>query len=754
MNLAALKGVGGVCCAVVAAGVLALPHYSTDLWPALVLLFIGVGVLGMPIVEQLAGLAGGAAGAARRSPSSPRLLEAALQSLPQAVIVLNDEKVALWNAAAERLFGWTARETIGRPLPFALGGGAVPSDAAEAAARPRTKAGAPIDVAVVSSLLRDPQGRVTGRMLVFIDPAGIARPEDRDASLASLLGAPKPILVTASSATDISTVLEIRNRLQIQNHVASVSRALSRLAPSAEVMKTVGEAALSLGKADRAAVYLRQPDGAVTCPWSRGLSEAYVAQVMRYAKAIADGHIMDWTKPDFLEISGRGIEGSAPLLYSDVAALPHGAALPKLTQVEGYRALANWPLTREGEILGLVSCYYNAPRTWTEIEQESFRAFCLAAADAIDNGRRYDEQAQRATDLEVFFDLSKRLRVAQNPEAIYPILVGQAMDLIRAEKGMLFLLEPKGEGFKCVYMAGLPPEARGEAFPTSGSAFGRVAETGAPYRTDNLGGEPLPVWLNAYRSIGPAAIVPLRSETEIIGTLALGRDRGPAARPFADPEIRLLEGIADIGGTAVRRARLFQNLENSYLQMVLSLARTMDARDHYTSGHSERIAVWAEEVARQLGCDEAAVQEIRWGALLHDIGKIGVPDEILRKPSNLTEEEWAVMRQHPVIGEEILASTDRMRGVARIVRHHQEKWNGTGYPDKLRGQEIPLGARILAVVDSYSAITDDRPYKKARSHEAAIAELRRCAGTQFDPEVVDAFRRVVHRARAQPGRAQ
>ena len=124
-----------------------------------------------------------------------------------------------------------------------------------------------------------------------------------------------------------------------------------------------------------------------------------------------------------------------------------------------------------------------APVSWTEIEQESFRAFCLAAADAIDNGRRYDEQAQRATDLEVFFDLSKRLRVAQNPEAIYPILVGQAMDLIRAEKGMLFLLEPKGEGFKCVYMAGLPPEARGEAFPTSGSAFGKVTETGAPYRT-------------------------------------------------------------------------------------------------------------------------------------------------------------------------------------------------------------------------------------------------------------------------------
>src|SRR5438105_1084546 len=408
MNLAALRGVGGVFCAVVAAGVLALPHYSTDLWPALVLLFIGLGILGMPIVEQVVGLAGGAAAASRQTSPSPHLLEEAMRGLPQAVIVLNDEKVVLWNAAAERLFGWSAQETAGRPLPFALGGEAVPPDVAEAAARPRTKAGAPIDSAVVSSLLRDSQGRVTGRMLVFAGPAGPARPEDRDPFQAALLELPTSIGVAASSATNISMVQEIRNRLQIQSHVASVSRALSRLAPSAEVMKTIGEAALSLGKADRAAVYLRQPDGAVSCPWSRGPSESYVAQ------------------------------------------------------------------------------------------------------------------AQRAADLEVFFDLSKRLRVARNPEAIYPILVGQAMNLTRAEKGMLFLLEPKGAAMACVYMAGLPPEARGEAFPTSGSAFGKVAETGTPYRTDNLGGEPLPVWLNVYRSIGPAAIVPVRSESEIIGTLALG----------------------------------------------------------------------------------------------------------------------------------------------------------------------------------------------------------------------------------------
>ena len=356
-------------------------------------------------------------------------------------------------------------------------------------------------------------------------------------------------------------------------------------------------------------------------------------------------------------------------------------------------------------------------------------------------------RVQRTAELEAFYDLSRRLRAARNADEMYPILVDHAVELLRADHGTLAILTER-QTLTRLYTAGLSLEPVGATFSTTESPSGRVMQTGAAYVTDDFasaaaipGFDPTP-----YLVLGPVVIVPVRSEQETIGTLGLGRRRGVGSRPFTDAEVRLLEGAAEIGGTAIRRARLYQNLEQAYLQMVLALARTMDARDRYTAGHSERIARLAAAVARELGCGEDDVRDIRWGALLHDIGKIGVPDELLRKPGPLTEAEQIVMRQHPVVGEGILSPTERMHAVAKIVRHHQEAWDGSGYPDGLQGEDIPLGARILAVVDTYSAITDDRPYKKAQSHGEAVAELQRCAGILFDPRIVDVFCRIAHRA--------
>jgi diguanylate cyclase (GGDEF)-like protein len=171
--------------------------------------------------------------------------------------------------------------------------------------------------------------------------------------------------------------------------------------------------------------------------------------------------------------------------------------------------------------------------------------------------------------------------------------------------------------------------------------------------------------------------------------------------------------------------------------VVLSVA--LSERDHYTGDHSAAVIEMSAAIARYMGLRAAEIERIKSAALLHDIGKVAIPDFILHKPGPLTDEEWTLMRQHPLIGERILSVVPGMSGVARIVRHEHERWDGTGYPDGLTGEQIPLGSRIILAADAYHAMTSDRPYRAARSHQEAIDELTRCAGTQFDPSVTAAL---------------
>jgi putative nucleotidyltransferase with HDIG domain len=170
-----------------------------------------------------------------------------------------------------------------------------------------------------------------------------------------------------------------------------------------------------------------------------------------------------------------------------------------------------------------------------------------------------------------------------------------------------------------------------------------------------------------------------------------------------------------------------------------ALVVTLTERDGYTGEHSEAVVEMSAGVARSLGLRDTEVEWVRSAALLHDIGKVAIPDEILHKPGPLNDEEWVLMKQHPVIGERILRVLPGMGPVARIVRHEHERWDGGGYPDGLAGEDIPIGSRIIIAADTYHAITSDRPYRAARSHEEAVEELTKCAGTQFDPAVTGAL---------------
>jgi diguanylate cyclase (GGDEF)-like protein/putative nucleotidyltransferase with HDIG domain len=179
----------------------------------------------------------------------------------------------------------------------------------------------------------------------------------------------------------------------------------------------------------------------------------------------------------------------------------------------------------------------------------------------------------------------------------------------------------------------------------------------------------------------------------------------------------------------------------SLLDTVTALAFAIDAKDHYTQGHSQAVSRLAAQLARQLGLTDAEIEEIRLAGILHDVGKIGVPETVLNKPERLTQEEHELMKSHAALGGKILEPlrVQAIERIRRMVRHHHEAYDGCGYPDRLRGEEIPLGARILTVADCFDTMVSDRAYKKGRSIEEAITELRRCCGSQFDPRLVEAF---------------
>ncbi len=188
---------------------------------------------------------------------------------------------------------------------------------------------------------------------------------------------------------------------------------------------------------------------------------------------------------------------------------------------------------------------------------------------------------------------------------------------------------------------------------------------------------------------------------------------------------------------------------------VEALARLVEVRDDYTGEHTEGVAQLASQLAKAMGLDETEARRVSLVARLHDIGKVGISDAILRKEGKLDEEEWRLMKLHPIIGADVVSHVPSLRLTMPGIRGHHERWDGRGYPDRLEGEHIPLAARIVAVADAYSAMTTDRPYRQARSHEVAIEELKRSAGTQFDPAIVEAFLQVFERAtrREERGRA-
>jgi HD-GYP domain-containing protein (c-di-GMP phosphodiesterase class II) len=216
---------------------------------------------------------------------------------------------------------------------------------------------------------------------------------------------------------------------------------------------------------------------------------------------------------------------------------------------------------------------------------------------------------------------------------------------------------------------------------------------------------------------------------------------------FGERELALLEGLAQQAKLAIANASSYEGLERTFVSTVEALANALEANDEYTSTHARWITDLSLRVGRELGLDERTLKCLELGALLHDIGKIGIPSDVLSKPGRLTAVERKLVQTHPELGERIIAPIDRLQVVRPIVRHCHERWDGHGYPDGLAGEDIPLESRIIFVCDAYHAMTTDRPYRRRLSHREAVRRLAEGAGTQFDPNVVAVALRVLGQLR-------
>jgi putative nucleotidyltransferase with HDIG domain len=362
--------------------------------------------------------------------------------------------------------------------------------------------------------------------------------------------------------------------------------------------------------------------------------------------------------------------------------------------------------------------------------------------------RYHEELKQRVTEqtriIRSMFDLANRLNSLDSMNLILESVLDAVCEFIPSRRVFVMLLDKDGTHFEIARSRGISEDQlRDLRIPADNGVCSGLFHTGgvrivndgnsreASEVVDSLEGLAKPPFMQA-------ALMGARSRLGLIHIFEKSD-----GTPFSEKEAEILSYIADSATVAINNQLYERRLEESYLATIRALAMAIEAKDPYTRGHSERVAELSVRVAERLGLPEDEVRIMRFAGALHDVGKIGVPGSVLTKPERLTPEEFEQIRQHPVIGEKMIREAEFLTEARGIIRQHHERIDGTGYPDGLKGHEICLGARIMALADAYDAMTTDRTYRKAMAREDALKEMRRVSGTQFDPECLKVFLDVI-----------
>ena len=439
------------------------------------------------------------------------------------------------------------------------------------------------------------------------------------------------------------------------------------------------------------------------------------------------------------------------LTQHDISVMPQFKALwgRERDELDRIDAELFIPLKVKGELVGIFAVgEKRSGEGYSQDDQLTLRTLANQTAVTIENARLFTAEQLRREELGSLYEMARVLVVSDDVETVLANIAKHVIKNIHVTFARILTMEKDGE-FLC--RTAYPIRALeidlgiGNIEPQSiKKYYQRAISLGKPVvlEWDDSFNENDRHFL-FYDLAKSLCISPLLVGDVAVGILVLGESRSATREAFDPDKIKLVNAISDQAASALRRATFHERLEQSFVEMVLALAKALDARDTYTQNHSQRMVAMTDELCHKLGIDEDQTQSIHLAAALHDIGKIGVPDEILRKPGPLTSQEWVSMKQHPKIGADILGPVTELALVAPIIIAHHEKFDGSGYPYGLKGDDIPLGARILSVVDAYVAMLDERVYRKALSHQEAVSELVKFSGSQFDPIIVDSFLKLV-----------
>lgn len=336
-----------------------------------------------------------------------------------------------------------------------------------------------------------------------------------------------------------------------------------------------------------------------------------------------------------------------------------------------------------------------------------------------------------------------RLGVALSSELemdkLIRLVVNVAVRGLRAERGFLMLMDDETMKLKMVYGMGLGEEYD-QTLPVDlgESISGSVAENGLPMLIEDMSKQDKYRRISRYGFLRKSVIcAPLKVKDRVLGVVELTNKKGEDF--FHDEDLEMISSVSAQAAIAIENARLYQKIQKSYFETIRALIQAVEEKDRYTRGHSERVTMFSLKIAEMMGLDQNRLEILKYSGYLHDIGKIGIDINILQKKGKLNNSEYDLVKNHPLIGERIIAPIEFLRKTRNCISQHHERYDGFGYPVGLNGREMSLEARILAVADAYDAMITDRPYRRAFPKKSAIAELMRCSGTQFDPEVVEVF---------------